>query len=596
MFKDFLSKLGANTKITIGVSISPGVGLEMIEIDNVTRSVNKYGCKPLEYNYSTREIVDYSDFQDALGELFDELHIPRKSNIILTVPNVHFGVIGLPLLLVDDAVTNAIISEVEQSYIFKRQEPVVSWVEISSNIDTEKRNLAYTAIQQTALDGFKAACDEVGCTLVSVETSYSSFMKALHYTDVAKEQLKDNITWNLMIIGQNSYSIFSMVGKKIIEYYEEPLALKSFVDDEIYNAISTSAQLTLASLPANYLFIASETDLVSAEVLSLKMPFPGTVMFLESNKYTQKELMPTNLNILPNLALKITPEAIGSAIYTFSDFPIKFNLTGEKDVSSAASAFADGDYPRINVGNVEIELTPDFFKKVCLLIFAVVVVPLFIIGIVLEKFVASEQTKLGEVTTQVTQKTSEITKYTKAESGESFDINTAIDKITAQNRLNLLYYGALGMSTPKKLWINYYMTNSTGGIDIKGKATDVESIYSFYKSIKQLVNNSNVRLHKLEMASGSVDDVVSSSSGGPRYYEFEVTNMTPEELSAPKEGEAGANGATPGQPGAPGQAPAAPGQPQAPAAIPGLPASPAPSSPPAPSGGMPKNLEKIEKF
>ena len=51
MIKDFLAKLGANTKITIGVSVSPGVGLEMIEIDSATKTVSKYGCKPLEYNY-----------------------------------------------------------------------------------------------------------------------------------------------------------------------------------------------------------------------------------------------------------------------------------------------------------------------------------------------------------------------------------------------------------------------------------------------------------------------------------------------------------------------------------------------------------------
>ena len=264
MIKDFLAKLGANTKITIGVSVSPGVGLEMIEIDSATKTIVKYGCKHLEYNYSTREIDDYDEFQTALGELFDELHIPRKSNVILTLPNVHFGIMSLPLLLVDEAVTNAILSEVEQSYIFKRHEPVISWAELSSNVDTENRDLAYTAIQQTAMDGITAACDEIGCTLAAVETSYSSFIKALAYTEIAKEQLKDNITWNLMIIGQNSYSIFSMVGKKIIEYYEEPLALKSFVDDEIYNAISTSAQLTMAGIPANYLFITSAANLARA--------------------------------------------------------------------------------------------------------------------------------------------------------------------------------------------------------------------------------------------------------------------------------------------------------------------------------------------
>ncbi len=120
-----------------------------------------------------------------------------------------------------------------------------------------------------------------------------------------------------MIIGQNSYSIISMFEKKIMEYYEEPLALKSFVDDEIYNAIISSAQLTLSGLPANHLLIISETDLVSAEVLSMKISVEGSVKFLECNKFSQGELLPVNLNILPSLALQITPEAVGAAVYPF---------------------------------------------------------------------------------------------------------------------------------------------------------------------------------------------------------------------------------------------------------------------------------------
>lgn len=612
MIKDFLSKLGANTKITVGVSVSPGIGLEMIEVDRTTKMVNKYGCKPLEYNYSTREITDYAQFQMALSDLFDDLHIPKKSNIILNMPNIHFGIINLPLLLTDDAITNAIISEVEQSYIFKRQEPVVSWQEINSNVDTENRSLAYTAIQQTALDGITSACQEIGCTLIGVENSYASLLKALHFTDITKDQMKENITWNLMIVGQNSYSIFSLSGKKIIEYYEEPLALKSFVDDEIYNAITTSAQLTLAGLPANYLYVVSETDLVSAEVLSMKISFEGSVKFLECNKYTQNELLPVNLNILPNLALKISPESIGTAVYQFSNFPLKFNLTGEKDVASA-DMFEEG-FPRINVGNMEVELTPDFIKKIALIIGGSIIIPALIIAIVLTKFVGGEQDKLNAIKTKIEQTKQEISKYSNANAAGAFDLNSTMSKIVTQNRTKLFYYSALGVSIPNKLWVTYYMTNESNGIDIKGKASDVESIYVFYKNLKQLVNNSDVKLYKLEMASDSIDDMIGDISSGPRYYNFEITNMTAEQLNPPKPGETPAasqpanapkddkkSGFQFGKPifGPKENNPAQPnaGQLGAPAAS--QPPQPTQPTPPAPSSGgdkLPKNLEKIEKF
>lgn len=604
MIKDFLTKLGANTKITVGVSVSPGLGLEMIEVDRVTKTVSKYGCKPLEYNYSTREIMNYEAFQEALEELFDELHIPRKSNIILSVPNIHFGIITLPLLLTDDAVTNAIASEVEQSYIFKRQEPVVSWMETTSNIDTENRTLAYSAIQQNALDGIKACCQEVGCTLVAVETAHASLFKALHYGELAKDQMKEGITWNLMIIGQNSYSIFSMSGKKIIDYYEEPLALKSFVDDEIYNAITTSAQLTLAGLPANYIYIVSETDAVSAEVLSLKIPFEGTLKFLECNKYAQNEIIPVNLNILPNLALKISPESIGSAIYPFSEYPMKFNLTGQE--VSSAGAIESGEYPRVNIGNMEVELTPDFVKKICGIIAVALIVPAILIALALGAVISKEQLKVDALNTRIQQANADIAKYDKAGGSGAFDPTASIQTITTQNRTKLFYYSAIGMSTPNKLWVNYYMAAPGTGIDIKGKASDVESVYTFYKGIKQLVTNSDIRLYKLEVASDSVDDVIGGASDGPKYYEFEITNMTEEQLNPPKIDPATGQPVAPAQPGQPGQP--APGQPAPTQPGPGNPTAPqptnkpafgpssSPSAPPASGDQLPKNLEKIEKF
>lgn len=591
MIENFLTKLGASTKIAVGVSISPNVGLEMIEVDKATNTVSKYACRPLEYNPSTREIADYGEFKESLEELFNELHIPKKSNIILNIPNVHFGMINLPLLLTDEAITNAIISEVEQSYIFKRQEPVVSWAEIYSNISTENRTLAYTAIQKGSLDEIVNVCNEIGCTLTGVESSYISLLRALDYANLAKEQMKEGTHWNLMLIGQNSYAILSMVDKKIIDYYEEPLALKSFVDDEIYNAIITSAKLTLAGLPASHLFIISETDLVSAEVLSIKLATDCTVSFLECNKYIQDELLPVNLDVLPSVASKITLGAIGVAVYPFSDFPLKLNMTEDKE---GGGGFGDESaIPKINLGNVEISLTPDFVKKISILIGIVTIVPMALIILLLGNVITpQEQAKLTDVTTKITATTAEIAKYNHSAGETTFDLKSTIDKIMSQNKNKLTYYDAIGMSVPNKLWISYYTSNEAGKIDIKGKSTDVESIYAFYKTVKQLVNNSDIRLYKLEIASESIDDVVSNDSSGPKTYDFEITNMTDAELAPPATTEAG----TPGAPGAAG----APGAttPEAAGQAPAGQQMPPGAQPPATPGSeqLPKNLEKIEKF
>lgn len=599
MLEDFLSKLGASTKITVGVSISPSVGLEMIEVDKATGTVSKYSNRPLEYNHSTREIADYEQFRVALEELFEELHIPKKSNIIISLPNVHFGMINLPLLLADEAITNAIISEVEQSYIFKRQEPVVSWHEVYSSVETENRTLVYNAMQQGALDQITEVCNDVGCTIIGIENAYASLLKALNFSNLAKDQMKEKTTWNLMIIGQNSYSIISMFDKKIMEYYEEPLALKSFVDDEIYNAITISAQLTLTSLPSNYLFIVSETDLVSAEVLAMKINVESPVQFLECNKFAQNEILPVNLNILPKNALQITLEAIGTAVYQFSDYPLRLNIIQEK---AGNQGFLDEmwESPKVNIGNLEIELTPGFVKRVALIIGAIIIAPIILTLIILTRVVIpQEQAKLDGINAKVQQVTAEIAKYNSDDKNNTFDVKATTDKISAQNETKLAYYSAVGVSVPNKLWVTYYAMNDSGKIDIKGKASDVKSIYAFYKGIKQLVNNSDIKLYKLEISSGSLDDVVADISSS-KTYEFEITNMTDSELNPSA---TPAAGATP----TPAPAPAAPATP--------APAPPAATEPakfgnplfgpkdnasqtsttPA-DGSLPKNLEKIQKF
>src|SRR5699024_8840555 len=141
-------------------------------------------------------------------------------------------------------------------------------------------------------------------------TALSSTINALYFSGLTSEQMKDGVIWNLVIVGLGGYSICSMQGAKLVDYYEEPLALKSFDSNEIYNAISSSAQLTLMNYPANYIYVVSDTDLVSAEILASRMSGLGGITgFLENNSYRKEEFIPTSLEILPDVAAKISLEA-----------------------------------------------------------------------------------------------------------------------------------------------------------------------------------------------------------------------------------------------------------------------------------------------
>lgn len=321
-----LSQLGVGSKDTVYLSVTPGIGLELIQLDIQSRTVKNYAYRPLEYNEALRELSDIEGFKNAVTELFNELKVPLKSSVVLNLPMVLFGSKELPLLLADDAVTEALTSEVEQSYIFKRYEPVISWTDASNSQSGDLRKLFYSAIQKNVIDDIKNALNELGITLAGIETSLTSILKALAFTGLAAEQMKDNVSWNLMLISQNGYSICSMIGKNIVDYYEEPLAIKSFEGDEIYNAINASAQITLMSYPANYLYVISETDMVSAELLSKRLQADGIINFWENNTFKKQDALPVSLEVLEETAHKISLEAIGVAVGNNVNMPIKFNF------------------------------------------------------------------------------------------------------------------------------------------------------------------------------------------------------------------------------------------------------------------------------
>lgn len=531
MLNQLLSQLGANTKITVGVAMSPGIGLEMIEINPKTKTIEKYACKPLDYDYSKREIADYDHFREVLISLFDDLKINRKSNIVLTLPSVHYGLISLPTALGDEGVTSALVSEVEQaSYIFKRQDPVISWTDAYPAGDKDNREILYGAIQQAAIDEINAACVEIGCTLVAIETAQNSLLKTLEFNNLADEHMAPNTTWNLMVINPNSYSMITLNGKSVIEYREEPLALRSFVGDEIYEAIISSAQLTLQTIPSNYLYIVSETDMVSAEVLSMKIPFDGNIKFLESNKYVQNPLMQASYNILPNQVLKITPEAIGSGIYLISQFPFKFNLLGK---GNEELAVLQEVAPKIRVGNTEIELTSAFVKKIAAIAALILLVPTGILFAIMNQLNTQNQEKLNSINQQLEADKAELANFEDIDKKDTFDSKLEINNIQSINRTKLIYYTAIGTNIPPNTWLIYLRIFGDRKIDIIGRSTNVENVYTFYKNMKMSVIDSDLRLNRLEMSADSVGNLVVEdlNSIKPTFYEFEITNLTDEELN-----------------------------------------------------------------
>jgi hypothetical protein len=538
---DILAQFGAGKKNLVYLSITPGIGVELIELDTYAKVVKNYSYKPLEYNESLREISSMEMFKSAVSELFEELNINTKSNVVLNIPLVLLGAKELPLLLADDAVTEALTSEVEQSYIFKRYEPAVSWVDASTNQNGDMRKLFYSAVQKNVIDDLKNTLNELGATLVGVETSITSILKALIFSGLVENQVKDNVSWNLMTITQNGYSICSMVGKNLVDYYEEPLAIKSFEGEEIYNAINASAQITLMSYPANSLFVVSETDVVSAELLTSKMVVDCPVTFLENNSYKKQDVIPTSLEILEEVANKVSLEAIGVATGNSVSLPVAFDFI--KNSAGGESGVENLDEPvHVVLGSTEFDISPNNARNIALIFALIIIIPVLLVFLAVPMVTKKKQAQLDDINAQLQQVEAEVKKLEDEQNKSgTFDVNAEIKRVLGTNRSKIMSYTALGESVPKKLWLTYFVAKDDGKLDIKGEAANVEAVYTFYKNMKDSLIDTKLKLHKLEMKSKSVDDAVTIDPNASSDYEFEITNMTDNELNPPAQSADDAN-------------------------------------------------------
>ena len=536
---EILLQLGIGSKETVYLSVSPRVGLEIIKVDTNTKMITAYANRPLEYNESLREITDYEEFKAAVKDLFDELHISLHCNIILNLPMVLFGTKEVPLILGDDAVSEVLISEAEQTYTFKRHDPLVAWMDANSKPGGETRRVFYSALQKDVVDNIKSALAEIGATLVGVKTSLSSAINALYFSDLVGEPMRTETNWNLIIVGLSGYSICSMQGAKIIDYYEEPLALKSFDNEELYNAITSSLQLALMNYPANYNYVISNTDLVSAQILSSRISnTENSTGFLENNIYRKDEFISTSLDILPDIASSITLEALGIGVSLLPNLPMQMNFM---DSYSGASTVDDNSPVIIRVGEKEFEITQQAALKIVSIALAVLIVPILALNILLPLGKNNIQKKLDTITTEAQKLEDEVKKYSDEEAQlDSFNVKREIQDTLKYNKMKLMAYSALSESVPKGLWVTYFFTQKDGKIDIKGASTNVEDVYTFYKNLKDYLLNSKLRLYRLEMATTNIEDAVENSR---QTYIFEITNMSEAELQALSASEQSTEGA-----------------------------------------------------
>ena len=139
-----------NKNVVVGVSVSPELGLEVAQVDFATRTVLKYACRKLEYDNMRREIADRDVFKQDLGDMLEELQIPKGSEVVINLPPVVFKVTDYPASLAGPQIQSAIEEELLNHSIFQDTDPCISAVglpnstiqftKVAYKLDTESGN------------------------------------------------------------------------------------------------------------------------------------------------------------------------------------------------------------------------------------------------------------------------------------------------------------------------------------------------------------------------------------------------------------------------------------------------------------------------
>ena len=518
-----LSGFGGGSEVY--VTVSPACGLEMIEVDK-GGNVKSYAQTPLDYNEAQREIASYDDFKTALTTLFQTRNInPNKALVHLSLPTVWFGLKeGLPLLLDDSAITNIVIGELEQTFIFKRKEPLPRWFDALASTNSDSRSVFYTAIQADAVQKIREILASMGATLASVECSLFADLKALARTGIAADQMQEGHSWSLMIVNNSGFQMLGLQGKRILEFYEEPLPLKSYEGEEIYAAIENAAQIALMSTPSSSLLVISETDLVSAEILASRLQFGGQTIAIEDNQFRKEPLMEMSLNIFAEDQIKVSLHIIG-AMCPAGVMPVDIDY------------IAEGKKKKTTVSTIEIagmEVTPAKATAFMLVMLVLILGPLYYGTVWTQDKMTQEQNKLGELDSQITALDNQIAKFSEEKGTTEFDPIIEIENVLKNNRTKIMAYAALGESIPQNLYLTYFLTADEGKINIKGCADSVEDVYVFFKNLKDSLLESQLRISKLDLKAGSLDKVVNSTAStiDNAPYIFEITNMTDAQIKA----------------------------------------------------------------
>lgn len=501
-----LEKLGFKKRTHVGISLSANNFIELVCIDKATKTVVKYSSGNIKYNNAIREIIDFEEFTEVIEGLFEDAGLnPKNCSITLNLPNVHFGITTLDNASETPFIVENLQSEIEDLYIFKRNEPIISYSILDAASSRGQKNIIYSAIQTKVIVKLLEIFDNMEAELVRIDTSYSSMLKAIQFCDRFNKYVQKEERTSILLITPNSCCSFYLNGPTIVDCIEEPLAVKSFSTEEVYSTISKIASNAISKNNPQSLLIISETDEVNSELLSQRLDFAGEIDCINKSINTNEQFIEVSgvgSDIDANMISYMTIEAVGAAASDFDEYPLNINFLPPERINENL----------VQVGEYEVEL-----PRLIIVCLVAAILAAVIICIVVSSILSSQISALENTNSSI-EKDIKVFRDTVSDSNKESkkDIVPILTKIIETNKNVIDVYNALAIDAPESIYIKKFVTNSEGGVGILGETTTSEAVQDFVKGLRE--KNPDLILSKLSV--NSKEDPIPAKI--PNGFTFEI--------------------------------------------------------------------------
>ncbi len=535
-------------KKIIAVAITADRGLEVAEMDYAAGTILKYAHRDLDVVTLKSVIPDMDVFKELLSECLLEIGAPKGSSIVLSLPTVAMGIGNYMTSQSDESIVQLVSNDLtEKDLVFRDDDPLVVTTGLSVTI--QSKIVAYTAAVYSVIQEASRIIVDLGYKIQAIDVSVTSVLRALLHS--GKAQAQQDATWLMLLVDNHAARLLALNGTNLVEYKEEQLVYDYADTASNCDMVASTMASYIEKLPAKYLFVVSRTDAVSAEMLSSKIKYNNPIIFLEANGFSKEEFIEAPA-LDPAEVRHISLDLIGACLYDESS--LHFNLFCDE----LGDVYWSQQPPQFKLNGKTIAVTNELLTKWCIILLLLILVP---VGFAYVYFNNEYNTISAdyEAAKDKLKKTEEqITKYESLVSTDVFSEQDEVRIGLVKNTAFYNYIDLLGRDTPSKLWLTSVIIDNY--VKIEGRSGNIESIYTFFRNIKDSISETNVKLQKLSLATAESADLPSDLellkdedlpentdnagalgeftensndiilSSNADFYEFVISDKTPKEL------------------------------------------------------------------